>query len=457
MIQLTKIKPPTLEENLIPVVLTDETMRQRKQNLLDKMNQENFEHLIIYADLEHGSNFEYLTGFLPRFEEALLVLHKDGKAYLVLGNENLNKADKARIKAGAVHMPHFSLPNQPMHRQETVEEILSQCDLERAQKIGLVGWKNFTSTKENNNQLFDLPHFLVHAIQSLCPKAKLENATRLFIGEKGVRTTNNANEFAHYEFGAALAGRCMLQAMNQIALGKTEMEVARVLSDLGQAHNVVTIMATGERFVKANIYPSNKVIKRGDKLSLTTGYKGGLQSRGGYAVSQASELPEEEKDYLSAVAQPYFNAVKTWLETIKIGMQGQVLYSKIEEVLPQEKYGWTLNPGHLSADEEWMSSPVYPQSTERIESGMLFQIDIIPSVPGYGGVSCESGIFMADESLRKEIQETYPDIWARVQNRRAYIQQELGITLCDEILPTSSATAYLRPFMMDKTLALTAK
>ncbi|MBU5889464.1 M24 family metallopeptidase, partial [Vibrio cholerae O1] len=92
--------------------------------------------------------------------------------------------------------------------------------------------------------------------QSLCPKAKLENATRLFIGEKGVRTTNNANEFAHYEFGAALAGRCMLQAMNQIALGKTEMEVARALSDLGQAHNVVTIMATGERFVKANIYPS---------------------------------------------------------------------------------------------------------------------------------------------------------------------------------------------------------
>ncbi len=92
MIQLTKIKPPTLEENLKPVVLTDETMRQRKQNLLDKMNQENFERLIIYADLEHGSNFEYLTGLLPRFEEALLVLHKDGKAYLVLGNENLNKS-----------------------------------------------------------------------------------------------------------------------------------------------------------------------------------------------------------------------------------------------------------------------------------------------------------------------------------------------------------------------------
>ena len=457
MIQLTKFNPPTLEENLRPVGLTDDTMAQRRQELLDKMTQDNFDCLIIYADLEHGSNFEYLTGFLPRFEEALLVLHKDSKAYLVLGNENLNKADKARLKAEAVHMPHLSLPNQPMNTQETVEEILSQCDLEHTQKIGLVGWKNFTSAKENNYQLFDVPHFLVHAVQSLCPEAKLENATRLFIGENGVRTTNNANEFAHYEFGAALAGRCMLNAMNQIELGKSEMEVARELSDLGQAHNVVTIMATGERFVKANIYPNDKVIKKGDKLSLTTGYKGGLQSRGGYAVSQVSDLPDEEKDYLSAIVKPYFNAVKTWLETIKIGIQGQELYNKIEEVLPQEKYGWTLNPGHLSADEEWMSSPVYPQSTESIESGMLFQIDIIPSVSGYGGVSCESGIFLADAQLRQEIKEAYPDIWGRVQERRAYIQNELGITLRDEILPTSSATAYLRPFMLDKASAFTVK
>lgn len=457
MIQLTKINPPALEENLTPVMLTDNTMVQRKQALLDKMHQDNYDSLIIYADLEHGSNFEYLTGFLPRFEEALLVLHKDGKTYLVLGNENLNKAGKARLDAKAVHMPHFSLPNQPMNTQETVQQILSKCELERSEKIGLVGWKNFTSVKEDNSQLFDLPYFLVQAIQNLCPKAKLQNATYLFIGEKGVRTTNNANEIAHYEFGAALAGRCMLQAMNQIELGKTEMEVARGLSDLGQPHNVVTIMATGERFVKGNIYPSNKIIKKGDRLSLTTGYKGGLQSRSGYAVTQSTELPDEERDYLSAVAQPYFNAVKTWLETIKIGMQGQELYSKIEEVLPSEKYGWTLNPGHLSADEEWMSSPVYPQSKESIESGMLFQIDIIPSVPGYSGVSCESGIFLANEQLRKKIKEEYPEIWVRVQSRREYIQHELGIALSDEILPTSSATAYLRPFMLDKTSAFTAK
>ncbi len=457
MIQLKKFTPPAIEDKLKPVTLTDETMRLRKEKLLKKMRENDFDSLVIYADLEHGSNFEYLTGFLPRFEEALLVLHKNGQAYLVLGNENLNKADKARLSVKAVHMPHFSLPNQPMQVKETVKDILSKCALKSSNKIGLVGWKNFTSSVEYNTQLFDLPYYLVHALQNLCPNAHMENATSLLIGEKGVRTRNNANEFAHYEFGAALAGRCILQAMDQIEVGKTEMEVAANLSALGQPHNVVTIMATGERFEKANIYPSNKKIKNGDKLSLTTGYKGGLQSRGGYAVSQDSELPEDEKNYLNEVAKPYFNAVKTWLETIKIGMTGQDVYSKIEEVLPKEKYGWSLNPGHLTADEEWMSSPIYPESKEKIESGMLFQIDIIPSVPGYGGVSCESGIFLADENLREDIQKEYPEIWERIQARRSYLQNELGISLSEEILPTSNATAYLRPFMLDKTLAFTAK
>ncbi|WP_081167283.1 M24 family metallopeptidase [Lactococcus garvieae] len=457
MIQLKKFTPPAIEDKLKPVTLTDETMRLRKEKLLKKMRENDFDSLVVYADLEHGSNFEYLTGFLPRFEEALLVLHKNGQAYLVLGNENLNKADKARLSVKAVHMPHFSLPNQPMQVKETVKDILSKSALKSSNKIGLVGWKNFTSSVEYNTQLFDLPYYLVDALQNLCPNAHMENATPLLIGEKGVRTRNNANEFAHYEFGAALAGRCILQAMDQIEVGKTEMEVAANLSALGQPHNVVTIMATGERFEKANIYPSNKKIKNGDKLSLTTGYKGGLQSRGGYAVSQDSELPEDEKNYLNEVAKPYFNAVKTWLETIKIGMTGQDLYSKIEEVLPKEKYGWSLNPGHLTADEEWMSSPIYPESKEKIESGMLFQIDIIPSVPGYGGVSCESGIFLADENLREDIQKEYPEIWERIQARRSYLQNELGISLSEEILPTSNATAYLRPFMLDKTLAFTAK
>ncbi|MBS6182256.1 M24 family metallopeptidase [[Clostridium] innocuum] len=454
MIKLKEVEAPMLEEGLIPVMLSDETMQNRKARLLEKMQRDGFDAVVVYADLEHGSNFEYLCGFLPRFEEALLVLHADGKAFMVLGNENLNKAEKARIEAVPIHMPHFSLPNQPMQTEKSVAQILASCELEKAEKIGLIGWKNFTSQVEDNHLLFDLPYFLVEALKTVCQKAQFTNAAYLLIGENGVRTTNNANEFAHYEYGAALAGNCILKTMDRLEVGKTEMEMAETLAADGQRHSVVTIMATGARFEKANLYPGNKQIQCGDKISITTGFKGGLQSRAGYAVECAEQLPEKEQEYLTAVAIPYFQAVKVWLETIKIGINGNDLYEAIEAVLPKKAYGWTLNPGHLCADEEWMSSPIYPQSKEALQSGMLFQIDIIPSVNGYGGVSCESGILLADEELRKEIARKYPAVWERIVKRRAYMQEVLGIHIHEDVLPTSMATAYLRPYLLKKEMAL---
>lgn len=454
MIKLCEVKTPKIETELIPVFLSDETMLQRKNNVLAKMNEAGFDSLLIYADLEHGGNFEYLVGFLPRFEEALLVLHKNGVAYLVLGNENLNKASKARIAVTPVHMPHFSLPNQPMETSKSVIEILKETALEDSKRIGFVGWKKFTSRYDNNDTLYDLPYFVIEATKQLCPQAKFKNATDLFIGENGVRTINNANEFAHYEFGASLAGVCILKTLDEIVDGKSEMEVAQHLDMYGQSHNVVSIMAAGARFEMANMYPSAKLIKKGDPISITTGYKGGLQSRGGYVVACKEDLPVLQQDYLEKLAIPYYEAVKVWLESIHAEMKAVDLYNKIEEVFPKEIYGWSLNPGHLCGDEEWLASPIYPESKETLRSGMLLQIDIIPSVTGYAGISCESGIFLADEKLRNDIKHEYPNVWQRIQKRRDYLINELGIHLGEDVLPTSSATAYCRPFFLAKEKAL---
>ena len=432
-----------------PVMISDKTIEQRKEKLLYKMREKNIDALIVYSDLEHGSNFEYLVGFLPRFEEALLVLHCDGRAYLILGNENLNKASKARIECTAIHMPHFSLPNQPMETDLTIQQILEKSDIKKCGKIGVVGWKNFTST-EDNEHLFDLPYYLIDAIKELCNQSEIINSIDLFIGDSGVRTTNNANEFAHYEFGASLAGDGMMKAIESLEVGKREIDIASNLEMYGQKRSVITIAATGERFEKANIYPTNKCLKLGDKISLTVGYKGGLQSVAGYLVHNESELGEGTKEYIDVIAKPYFNAIKTWLENIKIGMAGSEIYECIEKALPSKKYGWYLNPGHLCADEEWLSSPIYKNSKEIIKSGMLFQLDIIPSIKGYGGISCESGVFLADEELRKQIKNEYPDLYERVLARQKYMRDVQGIKISGEILPTSNLVAVCRPYLLNK-------
>lgn len=234
-----------------------------------------------------------------------------------------------------------------------------------------------------------------------------------------------------------------------------ETELGALLAAEGQYQTVVTIAASGQRFEKANFYPSYKTLERGQPLSMTTGFKGGLSSRTGFVIADESELPDNQKDYLERVAKPYFATVATWLENIKIGMRGGEMYDLIENVLSKEKYGWHLNPGHLSADEEWMSSPIYKNSAETLKSGMIMQIDIIPSVPGYAGVSAEESIALADEALMQKIQEFYPELWTRITARREYIRDVLNIQLADDVIPLSNTVVYLRPFLLAKNRSFT--
>lgn len=451
-VQLAKIDKPMIFNDVAPTYLTDETMNERKQKVMENMASEGFDALVVYADKEHGGNFEYLTGFIPRFEEALFVLDNHGACTLILGNENLKMAKVSRIENQLVHSPLFSLPNQPMDNEARLETIFESIGLAEKNKIGVVGWKMFTTTESDNSAYFDLPYFIIQALlASKNQQAVLENAAHLFIrGDKGVRTVNNANEIAHYEYGANLSSSCMLKAMDAVGLEVTEAMLGNILTADGQTNTVVTIAATGQRFEYANVYPTHKTVKLGDPLSLTTAFKGGLSSRTGFVIENESQLPENQKDYLDRVAKPYYKAVATWLETAKIGLSGNELYQTIESVFPKAEYHWHLNPGHLVSDEEWMSSPIYAGSNEKLKSGMILQIDIIPSIAGYTGVSAEECVALADEKLQNQLQTEYPELWKRIAARKAYIKEVLNIELSEDIIPLSNTVGYLRPFYLAK-------
>lgn len=454
---LKKLPLPPRFQDVPPVPLTDATMTERLQKVLAKMVDGDYDHLIIYADKEHGSNFEYLTGFFPRFEEALLVIQQDGSAHYIMGNENLKMVSHARLTGKLHHSPLFSLPNQPMEGEEDLAVILQDCGIASGQKIGLVGWKLFTTKQTSAKDMVDLPMFIVEAIKTAAGDSQLENAASLFIGEEGARVCNNANEVAHYEYGAQLASKGMQEALAAIQPGIKETQLGALLNQEGQLNNVVTIAATGARFEGANFYPTNKEVQLGDAVSLTVSYKGGLSSRTGFAIENQEQLPAGQSDYLEKVIQPYFQAVTTWLEEPKIGITGGELYRQVDVVYPKAQYGWHLNPGHLVADEEWLASPVYEGSMEILQSGMLLQVDLIPSVAGYQGTSTEECVLLADLELQEALQQDYPQLWQRIIQRRNYIIDILGIEIHPTILPMSNLVGYLPPFLLAKGSAMTWK
>lgn len=449
------IKQPELAKEVKPIDLSAETMASRKEALLTEMKKNELDVAVIYADREHGSNFEYFTGFIPRFEEALLVVHQNGKSFLLLGNENTKMVQYARLEAELIHVPFFSLPNQPMEDDAHFTDYLIKAEIHEDHKVAVIGWKNFTSMIEKNQKLFDLPYFIVDGLKQVVKNSdQLINGAYLLIGpEKGIRTINNANEIAHYEYGATLAAIGVLTTINSVEIGKTELELAGNLAQFGQPNSITTICATGTRFTNATLYPRNKPVEIGDTFSTSVGYKGGLSSRAAYVANSKEDLPEKAKDYEEKIAKPYFRAFCTWLETIQIGLEAGKVYDEIEKVLPKAEYHWELNPGHFVADEEWMSSPFMENSQNKIKSGQLFQIDIIPKVEGYGGVSCEDGVAIADKKLRDAIEQEYPEVWNRIVRRRAYLKEVLGINLAEEVLPLNDTVAYYRPYVLNHELA----
>lgn len=103
-----KVRPPQRDNDRKPVILSDRTYEERLAKILKNMEDFGLSSLVVYADKEHGSNFEYLTGFIPRFEEALQIINKDGSSHLLFGNENFNKTKFARVKSHGVKVLLFS-------------------------------------------------------------------------------------------------------------------------------------------------------------------------------------------------------------------------------------------------------------------------------------------------------------------------------------------------------------
>ncbi|WP_165313961.1 aminopeptidase P family protein [Vibrio ziniensis] len=453
--QLETVEQPTIFHDVKTTLLSDETIQSRAKKLTELMKAESLDVLVIYADKEHGSNFEYLSGFIPRFEEALMILKHTGEITYIMGNENLKLVPHARLSGKCLHAPVFSLPNQPMDGDAPLSETLVAAGIQPNHNVGIVGWKLFTGTHISKQTQFDIPYFVVEAVKEIVPNTQIFNATHLYIAPGiGARTINNANEIAHYEYGANLASSAVLTALNAIELGKSEKEIGAQLSLSGQPNSVIQIAATGDRFDHAQLYPRDKIISLGDKFSLTTGFKGGLSSRSAYVVNNEKELPQQVCDYVEKVATPYYNAVIHWLENMQLGVCGKDIYQLIDTVLPRSEYHWHLNPGHFVADEEWLSSPMSPTSDVDLCSGMMLQIDIIPSIAGYAGASIEDTIGLADHELQQQIHQEYPDLWSRIECRRNYIRDVLNINLPECVLPLSNTVGYLRPYLLNKSKAL---
>lgn len=415
--------------------------------------------IVIYADREHSANLAWLTGFDPRFEEALLLITPGNVPTLLAGPENLGRAQRSAIEVDARLYPPFGLMGQDRSQTPDLEEVFTSAGLEPGQRIGVLGWKYYgLSESARPASWFETPAFIIDALRKIAgDQGKVINANPLLMDSSiGLRAVNEIDQLAQFEFGAIMASEAIKALFRNIKPGMSEFAAVQTMGLGTLPHSCHTMLSTGHRLVGLDS-PSGKIIERGDPLTTAVGYWGGLSSRLAWVVAERAELPSNARDWLERLAMPYFACAAEWYSTVGIGVSGGTLDAIARKHLGNSFHNLVLNPGHLIHLDEWMNTPVYPNSKETLMSGQAIQCDIIPAAgPPYHGANIEDGIALLDEKGRVELSDRHPEMANRIDARRAFMGDVLGIRLKPEVMPLSNLAAAYPPFLLspDRLLAL---
>lgn len=403
--------------------------------------------LVVYGDREHLGNIEFLSGFEPRFEEALLVLGPNGRRVLITGNECESYATLAKLPDLAVLLAQsLSLMAQDRSRFPRLSDRLRDAGLKRGDRVGLVGWKYLEANEDNAPETaFFVPAAHVQMLSRIVGDAgAVTDATPVLMHpETGLRATVDADQIAANEWAAARVSSAVWRIVSGVREGDDEFAAAGRMGYAGDPLNVHTMLASagkGEPVIGLRS-PSARPLAKGDGVTTAIGLWGALSARAG--------LFDTENDAFLKLASAYFTGLLAWYETADVGIEGGSLHHAVVETLAKGGLRSALNPGHLTGHEEWMHSPVRPGSADRLLSGMPFQVDVIPvPIPSGWALNCEDGVALADAALREEIRTRHPACFARIEARRAFMRDQLGVSVKDSILPLSSTPLCLAPFWL---------
>ena len=420
-----------------------------------RKNMGNLTHLLVYADREHFSNIEYFTGFDPRFEEALLIIAKEGDPVLIVGNEGDSYAESVLLPVRKVVYTPFSLPGQPRGKVIPLEQHLESAGISNTSFVGVIGWKVFS--EEDGlvpDKTFDIPFFILQALLKVVPLGNLSNAIGLMVdNDHGLRITFDVKELLLSEYAGTTSTRNTLRVLQNLRPGMTEAEASQFLQISGLPLGVHPNVNFGKNLDYGLASPMTyTTLKEGDVVGAGMAYRRTLCHKVGYYVKGK----ENEPAGLSEFYDKYFRAMAAWYESVRIGAEGGYVYDEVVKVTgPLKEFGISLNPGHLIHTDEWNNTPFKPGCKSVLRSGMMIQCDFTSIDPKTGLIAhAEDGILLADADMRKKIEAASPNAWKRIQERRRFMIDVLGIRLSEDILPTSDIPGVIFPYLQDLSIVI---
>ncbi|MEZ4595336.1 MAG: hypothetical protein R3C32_00095 [Chloroflexota bacterium] len=203
-----------------------------------------FQRLVVYADREHSASISWLTGFDPRFEEAVVVVGPDDDPAILVGNECYGMAGDAPLPMRRHLHQDLSLPDQPRDRSRPIDEVLAEEGIQPGARVGVIGWKTFADPG-----WVDAPAWLVDRLRALVgASGSVSNATGLLIDPRdGLRTTNEPEQLAAFEHASRHTSGGMRRLLDGLRPGMTEQEAVALLGWNGMPLSCHLMLSTGPR------------------------------------------------------------------------------------------------------------------------------------------------------------------------------------------------------------------
>ncbi|MBE3142833.1 MAG: M24 family metallopeptidase, partial [Planctomycetes bacterium] len=397
--------PDIPEANQYPAIRAEE-IRSRYSKIVQRMSELELAVIIIYGDREHFANLSYVTGgYDARFEEALLIIRKNEVPVLITGNEGYSYCEISLLEHKRELFQTFSLQGQTRDRKIYLHRILADNGIDARSKIGIIGNKYYEEGEtEVPEKTFDVPHYIIQEVTRLAPIENISNVTSIMTHpENGIRTSITEDEIARFEYMSSYVSDEMRRLLGGLRIGISETQLLATMRYRGfpfSAHPVVGFGAERVMLGLASPIPDS-YLKRGDAVNLAIGVEGANIARTGCAVASDSEFTGERKNIVDDFYFPYFRALKSWYEKLRVGEQSRTIYSSVMDVIGAPKFGVGLNPGHQIHLEEWINSPFRHDRNYALTTGMALQCDLI-AFPGqpYVGVHVEDTLVLADRDLQ---------------------------------------------------------
>ena len=342
---LRRITWPDFGQPAIPADITLAELKRRLATVREAMVARGLTRLVTYADREHFGNMLWVTGFDPRFEEALLIISPDD-ALLAAGNECLSyTAISPLVQAGIIRTvlcPSLSLISQPRIGGLRIDEFLSSM-IGPEDNVGTAGWKYYGPAEvDDTKSAIELPSLITDPLRRLA-QGRVSNVTDMFMHpHHGFRATVTPAEIARMEFSNHMAAKAVQRIAFGLRDGMSDFD-AYVLGQVGGLPlGCHSTFATGAMTGLGLSGPTGQTLDTGHQISLNVCHFGSNICRAGWLVRIADELPVSAAGYLEEFAGPYVAALSRWFAMMRPGVGGGEVWAQIQQDLPYDRYGISL-------------------------------------------------------------------------------------------------------------------